>query len=68
MSQFCNNCGAPVNPGAGFCPACGAHLRTEGPSPEPLLPYLPYLVGVALFIAGIIIRSAIKSPGEVPAV
>lgn len=64
MSQFCNNCGAPVNPGAGFCPACGAHLRTEGPSPEPLL---PNLVGATALIARIIICSAIKSPGEVPA-
>ena len=35
MSQFCNNCGAPVNPGAGFCPACGVETRAEGPSPGP---------------------------------
>lgn len=27
MNQFCLNCGAQVNPGAGFCPACGAGME-----------------------------------------
>lgn len=32
------------------------------------LPYLPYLLGAIALIAGIIIRSALKTSGEVPAV
>lgn len=24
--RFCGSCGSPVNPGAGFCPSCGAKL------------------------------------------
>ena len=29
MGQFCGNCGTSVNPGAGFCAACGAKLHTD---------------------------------------
>ncbi|MBQ9429322.1 MAG: zinc-ribbon domain-containing protein [Clostridia bacterium] len=34
MAKFCQNCGAPLNEGAKFCPTCGAGVGAPAPQPQ----------------------------------
>ena len=41
MAKFCQNCGAPLNEGAKFCPTCGAGVGAPAPQPQPQQPQQP---------------------------
>jgi hypothetical protein len=41
MAQHCTLCGAPLNPGANFCPSCGGPVTGLAPGAPPAVPGVP---------------------------
>ena len=56
-NPFCDNCGAPINPGACFCGACGQALDGEPAATAPnmtfwlLVPFIPMVNFLACWFA-----------------
>lgn len=68
MAAYCTNCAAALDPGAKFCPSCGAQTEAAAPPPAPSVspthdagssPYAPPALGrryPALRIVAIVLK------------
>ena len=62
---FCNACGATVEPGAKFCPKCGAAVPAAVTSTAPATPAQSNALKIILIVVAVIIGLGILSMGTI---